>query len=172
MHLPALLARFRRPTALFAFALATLGVASSVDLHAQTAADLTPAALVGKSIECTIVSGVAPFETRGFFVIQLGGGSYSIDAASGNATYRSGTYTATAGSGSVTIRLGNYLVNNFAVEIELYAIGSPTVDPESGLIYLLTTPGEFVSLDRDGNYKFRISMMDCRAPCIFRDAIE
>ena len=41
-----------------------------------------------------------------------------------------------------------------------YAIGSPTIDPETGLVYLLTTPGEFVCLDRDGNYKFRISMME------------
>lgn len=41
-----------------------------------------------------------------------------------------------------------------------YAIGSPTVDPETGLIYLLTTPGEFLCFDRDGNQKFRISMME------------
>ena len=41
-----------------------------------------------------------------------------------------------------------------------YATGSPTVDPETGLIYLLTTPGEFVCYDRDGKCKFRISMME------------
>jgi outer membrane protein assembly factor BamB len=41
-----------------------------------------------------------------------------------------------------------------------YAIGSPTIDPETGLVYLLTTPGEFICFDRDGNIKFRISMME------------
>jgi outer membrane protein assembly factor BamB len=41
-----------------------------------------------------------------------------------------------------------------------YAIGAPTIDPETGLVYLLTTPGEFVCYDRDGNQKFRISMME------------
>ena len=41
-----------------------------------------------------------------------------------------------------------------------YAIGAPTIDPETGLIYLITTPGEFICVDRDGNYKFRISMME------------
>ena len=41
-----------------------------------------------------------------------------------------------------------------------YSIGSPTVDAETGLVYVLTTPGEFVCVDRDGNIKFRISMME------------
>ena len=41
-----------------------------------------------------------------------------------------------------------------------YAIGAPTVDHETGLVYLITTPGEFLCYDRDGNQKFRISMME------------
>ncbi len=41
-----------------------------------------------------------------------------------------------------------------------YATGSPTIDPSTGLIYLLTTPGEFLCYDRDGNNKFRVSMME------------
>ena len=41
-----------------------------------------------------------------------------------------------------------------------YATGTPTIDPATGLVYLLTTPGEFLCYDRDGNCKFRISMME------------
>ena len=41
-----------------------------------------------------------------------------------------------------------------------YAIGAATIDQDTGLIYLLTTPGEFLCFDPDGNVRFRISMME------------
>jgi len=41
-----------------------------------------------------------------------------------------------------------------------YTVGSPTVDPESGNVYLCTAYGLFMCFDRQGNPIFEISMMD------------
>lgn len=41
-----------------------------------------------------------------------------------------------------------------------YSIGSPTVDPDTGNIYLMTSPGLFVALDTDGNILWQHSMME------------
>ena len=41
-----------------------------------------------------------------------------------------------------------------------YAIGSPTVDPETGNVYLMTSPGLLVALDRDGHPLWQRSMME------------
>ncbi|MDP6153273.1 MAG: PQQ-binding-like beta-propeller repeat protein [Phycisphaeraceae bacterium] len=41
-----------------------------------------------------------------------------------------------------------------------YAIGSPTVDAETGNIFLMTSPGLLVCLDRDGNELWQVSMME------------
>src|SRR5258707_9907605 len=96
-------------------------------LTAQTAADLTPAALAGKTVVCTIVGGAAPFETSGTFSLQLGtpaAGQYTIAVSSGNATARTGTYTTVSGPDFINIRLNGYIVSGATVEIELYPIGN------------------------------------------------
>ncbi len=41
-----------------------------------------------------------------------------------------------------------------------YAIGSPTVDPATGNIFLLTTPGIFVAVDKDGKILWEHSLME------------
>jgi outer membrane protein assembly factor BamB len=41
-----------------------------------------------------------------------------------------------------------------------YAIGSPTIDPSTGVIYLLTTPGIFAAVSRDGKILWQHSMME------------
>ncbi|MBP7950433.1 MAG: PQQ-binding-like beta-propeller repeat protein [Verrucomicrobiales bacterium] len=41
-----------------------------------------------------------------------------------------------------------------------YAIGSPTVDPETGHIFLLTTPGIMVAVDQEGKTLWQRSMME------------
>ena len=41
-----------------------------------------------------------------------------------------------------------------------YSIGSPTVDPETGHVYLMTSPGLLVALDRDGRPLWEVSMME------------
>lgn len=104
-------------------------------LSAQTAADLTPAALAGKTVTCTIVGGNTPFETSGSFAVQLGtpaAGQYSIAVSSGNTIARTGTYTTTSGADVINIRLNGYLVNNSTVELELYPIGSAIATSMSG----------------------------------------
>ena len=128
MQLISLLARFRRPLALFALTLAALNVTATA-LRAQTATDLTAAALAGKTVTCTIAGGNAPFETSGTFALQLGtpaAGQYTIAASSGNTTARTGTYTTTAGNNFINLRLNGYVLNNSTVEIELYPVGGIT----------------------------------------------
>lgn len=41
-----------------------------------------------------------------------------------------------------------------------YAIGSPSVDDQTGNVYLMTTPGLLMGFDRDGNLLWRHSMME------------
>ena len=41
-----------------------------------------------------------------------------------------------------------------------YSIGAPTVDPETGNVYLMTSPGLLVGLDRDGRVLWQRSMME------------
>ncbi len=41
-----------------------------------------------------------------------------------------------------------------------YAIGAPSVDPETGNVYLHTSPGLVVCFDRDGGELWRVSMME------------
>ena len=134
MQPSSLLARFRRPLALLVFTLAALGTIPSA-VHAQTAADLTPAALAGKTVTCTIVGGNAPFETSGLFAVQLGApaaGQYTIAVSNGNTTARTGTYSTTSGPDFINIRLNGYVVNNSTVELELYPIGNATATAQSG----------------------------------------
>jgi len=43
---------------------------------------------------------------------------------------------------------------------ERYSIGAPTVDAETGRVYLMTTPGLLVCLDRDGEEIWQVSMLE------------
>ena len=88
----------------------------------------TPAALAGKTVNCVINGGAAPFETSGSFALQLGtpsAGQYTIPVSNGNATARTGTYTTTSGPDFINIRLNGYVVSGATVEIELYPVGHP-----------------------------------------------
>jgi len=41
-----------------------------------------------------------------------------------------------------------------------YSIGAPTIDPQTGNVFILTSPGLLVALDKDGNELWRVSMME------------
>ncbi|MEO0474916.1 MAG: PQQ-binding-like beta-propeller repeat protein [Planctomycetota bacterium] len=41
-----------------------------------------------------------------------------------------------------------------------YTIGGPTVDPETGNIFIHTSPGLLIALDRDGNELWEVSLME------------
>ncbi|MEM9345797.1 MAG: PQQ-binding-like beta-propeller repeat protein [Planctomycetota bacterium] len=41
-----------------------------------------------------------------------------------------------------------------------YSIGGPTIDPETGNVFIHTSPGLLISLDRDGNELWRISLQE------------
>jgi len=43
---------------------------------------------------------------------------------------------------------------------ERYSIGSPTVDAETGRVYMMTTPGLLVCVDRDGKPLWEVSMLE------------
>ena len=104
-------------------------------LPAQTAADITPAALAGKTVTCTITGGNSPFESSGTFDLQLGtpaAGQYTIPVSSGNTTARTGAYTTTSGPDFINIRLNGYIANASTVEIELYPIGNGIATAVSG----------------------------------------
>ena len=64
-----------------------------------------------------------------------------------------------ADTGKVVWQLG---FNDYLSDIvyERYAIGAPTVDSESGNIYLMTTPGEMVCVSPAGKILWRHSMME------------
>ncbi|MCM8538246.1 MAG: PQQ-binding-like beta-propeller repeat protein [Lentisphaeraceae bacterium] len=63
-----------------------------------------------------------------------------------------------------------------------YSIGSPTIDPETGLLYVMTTPGLLICLNQDGKELWKISLMEkfgkmtfpngrTGAPVIFGDTV-
>ena len=54
-------------------------------------------------------------------------------------------------------RLPDFLSDN---AYSRYAIGSPTVDVATGLIYLMSTAGELVAMDRDGKTLWKRSLME------------
>ncbi|MDB6068905.1 MAG: Pyrrolo-quinoline quinone repeat-containing protein, partial [Verrucomicrobiales bacterium] len=54
-------------------------------------------------------------------------------------------------------RLPDFLSDN---SYSRYAIGSPTVDPESGNIFLMSTAGELVAVDRDGKTLWQHSLFE------------
>ena len=54
-------------------------------------------------------------------------------------------------------RLPDFLSDN---AYSRYAIGSPTVDVATGLIYLMSTAGELVAMDRDGKTLWQRSLME------------
>lgn len=41
-----------------------------------------------------------------------------------------------------------------------YSIGGPTVDPETGNVFVQTSPGLIIALDRDGNELWQVSLME------------
>lgn len=41
-----------------------------------------------------------------------------------------------------------------------YTIGGPTVDPETGNVFVQTSPGLIIALDRDGNELWQVSLME------------
>jgi len=41
-----------------------------------------------------------------------------------------------------------------------YAIGAPAIDPETGHVFILTSPGLLIALDKDGNELWQVSMME------------
>lgn len=41
-----------------------------------------------------------------------------------------------------------------------YAISAPTIDPATGHVYFMTSPGLLISVDKDGQERWRISMME------------
>jgi len=41
-----------------------------------------------------------------------------------------------------------------------YTIGGPTVDPDTGNVYIQTSPGLLIALDRDGNELWQVSLME------------
>lgn len=43
---------------------------------------------------------------------------------------------------------------------ERYSIGAPTVDAQTGNVYLMTTPGLLVCYDRDGELQWEVSMLE------------
>ncbi len=67
----------------------------------------------------------------------------SIDAASGKEVWR--------------LEFGDFLSD---IIYKRYSIGSPTVDADTGNIYLMTSPGIFVAVDQAGNILWQHSMME------------
>ncbi len=113
MHLPALLARFRRPLALFALALATLGLTATA--RAVTNDELLAANLVGKTLTCTFGAGtpntLEPSVNN--FTLQFTSSSTYVRTSPTLAT-EGGTYTildssiaASTGNRATTIQINN-----------------------------------------------------------------
>ncbi|MCP3914987.1 MAG: PQQ-binding-like beta-propeller repeat protein [bacterium] len=46
------------------------------------------------------------------------------------------------------------------VVYDRYAIGSPAIDPDTGNVFALTSPGRFISFDADGNVLWEHSLME------------
>lgn len=92
-----------------------------------TNADLTAAALVGKTLNCTILGGNAPFESSGDFAIRLGWPDaiqYSIAPSSGSAAAHTGIYSHDTTSDGVDLKLSSYSANG-GVNLNLFAADSP-----------------------------------------------
>lgn len=94
--------------------------------RAQTLAELSLAALSGKTLTCTIEGGAAPFETTGTFAVQIdvpSTGQYTIAAATGSTTAHTGSYQFLQGTEQAYFKLLNYFSDGSAAEIEFFRLG-------------------------------------------------
>ncbi|QYM79102.1 hypothetical protein K0B96_00365 [Horticoccus luteus] len=118
------MARFR---ALVVAVAASLFVFAPGAAAGVTNADLTAAALVGKTLNCTILGGNAPFESSGDFAIRLGWPDtiqYSIATSSGSAEAHIGIYSHNTTTDGVDLKLSSYSANG-GVNLNLFAADSP-----------------------------------------------
>ncbi len=119
MQFTSLLARFRRPLALFALVASTFSVAPRAAAQFAGAADIAPAALPGKTLVLNATNAGSPFVGTGIFSIVFTGTTYTMPIGAGNPTFYSGSYTATVQGGNTVIRLAGYLVGGSPVTLEL-----------------------------------------------------
>ena len=102
----------------FVAATALLGLAAP-RTAAQTAAEIAPSALAGKTLTLNSVGAFAPFTGTGIFTITFTGTTYTMPIAAGNPTFYSGTYSATTQNGSTLVRLDGYAFDGVTVQLAL-----------------------------------------------------
>jgi hypothetical protein len=119
MQFTSLLARFRRPLALFALVASTFSTAPQAAAQFAGAADIAPASLPGKTLVLNATNAGSPFVGTGIFSIVFTGTTYTMPIGAGNPTFYSGAYTATVQGGNTVIRLAGYLVGGSPVTLEL-----------------------------------------------------
>ncbi len=92
--------------------------------RAQTAADIAPGALPGKTLSLNAIFAGAPFTGVGGFTITFTGTSFTMPISDGNPAIVAGTYTATQSQGVTVVVLNGYSVNGSTVNLAL--VPAPT----------------------------------------------
>ena len=101
---------------------AALFVSSLIPAFAITDAEITPAALVGKTLNFTIINGGAPFATNGTWsgTFAAAGGGFTATKITGDFVNIATTYTAAANSRFTEVALAKFVEGQSTATLALY----------------------------------------------------
>ena len=109
--------------------LAALLIVGTESAFALTEADITPAALVGKTLRFTATFGAAPLPATGVWTgtFAASGDGFTVGDVSSGTLALTTTYTATSASGGTTIYLAKFGTNQEIAYLYLYFVkGEPS----------------------------------------------
>ena len=101
---------------------AAIVISSAVSAFAITEADITPAALVGKTLTFSIANGGSPYATTGTWTgtFASSGNGFSVANVSGDTVPISTTYSAVANGPATDVALAEFLEGQPAATLTLY----------------------------------------------------
>lgn len=107
-----------------AFLAATVVLSALVSAFGITGADITPAALVGKTLTFTIVNGGAPYPTNGTWTgtFAASGNAFAIDNVSGDTVPASTTYSAVIDGIFTDVSLGKFIDGRPPAKLSLFVL--------------------------------------------------
>lgn len=110
MHLPSLLA--------------AVLISSAVSASAITDAEIAPAALVGKTLVCTVVNGGSPYATTGTWsgTFAASGNAFTIANITGDTVPISTTFTAGLENGYSVVSLAEFVDGRNPAKMTLYTV--------------------------------------------------
>lgn len=110
----------KTPSLAAAFVLVSFASASAI-----TDADITPTALVGKTLTFTIVNGGSPYATNGTWsgTFAASGNGFSVANVSGDTVPVSTTFSAAVDGGFTNVSLAKFIEGRKPATLTLYTVG-------------------------------------------------